>query len=492
MAIRFGTSGWRAVLSEEFTFANVRRLAHALAGHIKEHAEFGFPGSEYRRHLGSGAGPEIPLAVIAYDTRFMAEDFAREIAEVFAAAGVRTLLSDADAPTPAAAWAILEHKAVGGVVITAGHNPSQYNGFRWTPYWGGPATSEITADIERRFALITHHAIRSMAYDKALRDGWIVPTDLRAGYFKQLRRLVDVKRLKASKLRVAVDAMNGASRRYLRPFLEEAGLAVTGLREERDVLFGGSSPEPTPHRLEAMVEAVKKKGLCLGLACDGDGDRFGIVDQGGIWVSANDVLALTLYHIAEHKGMKGSVARSLMTSHFVDAVAKAYGLRVRETPMGFKWVGDLLRSGDFVLGGEESAGLSIAGHVPEKDGILACLLMTELVAVEGMSLVKIREGLFKKYGTFRNTRVSIELEGAGTSKDLSDRLKQKPPLDLAGSAVWRIDETDGFKFILKDGRWLGLRISGTEPVARLYAEAPDEKGLHALVEEGRKIIRGKK
>jgi len=281
MAIRFGTSGWRAILSEDFTFVNVRRLAHAIAGHIKEHPEFGFTGSEYRRHLGGAPGPEIPLVIIGYDTRFMAEDFAREIAEVFAAAGVRTLLADGDAPTPAVAWAVLENKAVGGLMVTAGHSPSQYNGMKLTPYWGGPAASEITADIERRFALITHHSIRSMVYDKALRDGWIARADLRTGYFKQLRKLIDVKRLKAARLRLAVDAMHGAARRYLRPFLEEAGLTVTGLREDRDVLYGGQPPDPSPGRLEDLSLLVKGKGLHLGLACDGDGDRFGVVDQGG-------------------------------------------------------------------------------------------------------------------------------------------------------------------------------------------------------------------
>ena len=235
---------------------------------------------------------------------------------------------------------------------------------------------------------------------------------------------------------------------------------------------------------------MRKKRLDLGLACDGDGDRFGILDAGGEWVPANDVLGLALHHLVAHKGMKGGVARNLMTSHFVDAVAKQHGLRVRETPVGFRHVGDLLRSGDFILGGEESAGLSIGGHVPERDGILACLLMAELVACEGKPLAKIREALFKKVGAFHNTRVDFHLESTSDAKDLADRLALKPPLELAGGSVWRIDQTDGFKFILKDGRWLGLRLSGTEPVARLYAEASDAKGLQALIDDGKRIIRG--
>jgi phosphomannomutase len=490
MAIRFGTSGWRAVISEEFTFPNVRRLAHAIAGHIKEHTEYGYAGSEYRQHLGPHPDPGVPVVVIGRDTRMFSEDFSREIAEVLAASGVRTLLASADAPTPAVAWSVLEARALGGVVLTASHGPAQLSGVKWLPFWGGPATPEVTEDIERRLALVTHQTIRSMAYDKAVRDGWIVVKDLRPGYERQLRKLVDLKRLKTARLKVAVDSMHGAVRGYLRPILEESGLETPGLREERDVLFGGRPPEPTPENLSELAGLMRKKRLDLGLACDGDGDRFGILDAGGEWVPANDVLGLALHHLVAHKGMKGGVARNLMTSHFVDAVAKQHGLRVRETPVGFRHVGDLLRSGDFILGGEESAGLSIGGHVPERDGILACLLMAELVACEGKPLAKIREALFKKVGAFHNTRVDFHLESTSDAKDLADRLALKPPLELAGGSVWRIDQTDGFKFILKDGRWLGLRLSGTEPVARLYAEASDAKGLQALIDDGKRIIRG--
>jgi len=490
MAIKFGTSGWRAIISDDCTFANVRKLAHAIAGHLKEDSEFGFNSPDYRAHAGEAVEGRDPTVIVGYDTRFLSEDFAREAAMVFAADGVRVLLAKSDTPTPMVSWAVLDNKAVGGVMVTASHNPPQYNGIKWTPFTGGPANPTITADIERRAGIIGLHAVRTMPYPKAERDGWIVESDFKNSYFKQLRSLLDLKKLKASKLKVGVDALNGSARNYLRPFMESLGLQVEGLGESRDVLFRGGAPEPSPEKLTELAALMKKNKLHLGLACDGDADRFGILDAGGVWIPANEVLGLALHHLIANRGWKGNVARSLMTSHFVDAIAKGNGMRVRETPVGFKYIGELLRTGDFVLGGEESAGMSVRGHVPEKDGLLACLLMAELVAFEKKPLVNIREGLFKKYGTFHNMRVNFDLEPRMV-KDLNDRLRLKPPMDLAGASVWRIDETDGFKFILKDGRWVGLRFSGTEPVVRLYAEAFDAKGLKAMVAAGKDMIGGK-
>ena len=492
MVIEFGTSGWRAVLSEDFTFDNVRKVIHAIAGHVKEHPTVGFHSRDYHDFVGDMKGQESPLVIIGHDPRFQGEAFALEAAEVLAAAGVRSIITESDTPTPVVAWAVLDHKAVGGIVVTASHNPSQYNGIKWTPFWGGPATVDITDDIERRASIYGHQNVRLMANDKAVRDGWISHKDLRASYFKQLKKIVDVKKIKNAKLKIGVDAMHGAARSYLRPFLQEEGIQVLGLNENRDVLFAGHSPEPSSEKLDELRALMKKKELDLGLACDGDADRFGVLDAGGVWISANEVLALALHHLVKNKGMTGGVVRSLMTSHFVDAVAKKNNLRVRETPVGFKYIGELLRHGDFILGGEESGGLSIHGHVPEKDGILACLLMAELVAFEKKPLAKIRDGLFKELGSFHNARLNFRLEDSRMAKDLKDRLTQKPPLTLAGTSVWRIDHTDGFKFILKDGRWMGMRLSGTEPVVRLYAEASDQKGLKNLIEDGKKIISGKK
>ena len=490
--IKFGTSGWRGVVSDEFTFANVRKVAHAVAGNVKESPEVGYNSDEYRQFLHGTAPSRVPTVVVGYDTRFLSEDFAHEIAAVFASDGIRTLFSKTDLPTPAAAWAVLANKAVGGVMITASHNPGQYNGLKWMPYWGGAASPAVTDDLERRIELLGDHSVKTMSDERSLKESWSETLDFRKSYFDQLESLLDVKSIRKAKLRVGVDVMHGSARLYLRSFLEERlGVEVASINEDRDVLFGGRSPEPTPESLAAMAEIVKKRKLSLGLSCDGDGDRFGVLDAGGVWISANDVIALAYEHLAEHRGLKGKAARSVMTSHFVDAVAKAHGSETRETPVGFKYLGELLRSGAFLLAGEESGGLSIRGHVPEKDGVLACVLMLELAALGRKPLVAVRERLHKKVGAFHNARLNYTMDRLRQIIELEERLKAKPPLELAGASVWRIDQTDGFKFILRDGSWLGLRGSGTEPVFRVYAEAHTAQRLREMVDAGKKLLQGK-
>jgi phosphomannomutase len=468
--IRFGTSGWRGIVSDEFTFSNVRKVAHAAAGSIKESPEVGHNSDEYRAFLAGTPPTRVPTVVVGYDTRFLSEEFAKEVAAVMANDGVRTLFSATDLPTPAA----------------------NYNGFKWMPYWGGAASPEITNDLERRVELMGDHSVKTMSDERSTKEAWTETLDFKKSYFDQLESLLDVKAIKKAKLKVGVDVMHGAGRRYLRPFLEERlGVEVIALHEDRDVLFGGRSPEPTPEALVELADLVKKKKLDLGLACDGDADRFGILDAGGEHIPANDVVALAYDHLVVNRGQQGKAARSVMTSHFVDAVAKSHGSETRETPVGFKFLGELLRSGSFLLAGEESGGLSIRGHVPEKDGLLACLLMLELVAFEKKPLAAVRSRLQKKVGEFHNTRINVRMERLRQIIELEERLKVKPPLELAGAAVWRVDQTDGFKFILRDGSWLGLRSSGTEPVFRLYAEARTAKGLQNMLDAGKKLLQGK-
>ena len=489
--IRFGTAGWRAVISDEFTFLNVRKVAHTLSAYIKENPEYGFNSPDYRALIGNLPPSPVPTVVVGFDTRFLSDEFAHEIAGVFALDGVKTLISASDIPTPVVGWAVLNRKAVGGVMITASHNPAQYNGFKWMPFWGGAAVPNVTNDLERRIELLGQHSIKLMSVDRSLRESWIETVDFRSGYFKHLSALLDVKTIKKSKLKVGVDSMHGCARGYLRPFLETLGLEVEGLHEDRDVLFGGRAPEPGAESLRELAELMKKRKLSLGLACDGDADRFGILDAGGEWISANEALALALDHLVTHHGLKGKVARSVMTSHFVDAVAKSHGLETRETPVGFKFIGDLLRTGQYILGGEESGGLTMQGHVPDKDGLLACLLMLEIAAREGKPLSAIRARLFKKVGSFHNIRINYKMERLREMIELEERLRVKPPLELAGGSVWRIDQSDGFKFILRDGGWLGLRPSGTEPAFRVYAEASSPQKLEALVSAGKKLLQGK-
>lgn len=484
-------------MAEDFTSANLVKVAHCISYHIKSNADYGFGGEEYKRSVKNvRSAPKIPTVVIGYDTRYLSEEFAREAAEAFASNGISVILSDREAPTPSVAWAVMENSAVGGVTITASHNPWHYNGLKWTPFWGGPAIPAITNEIEAHTINISQTAAsRRMPFQQAVDTGLVEMRDLRPGYIKQIFSLLDSKRIRKSGLKVAVDSVYGTARSYLRPFLEKLGVSVTGLHEERDVFFGGSSPDTSEETLGELKGLVLKKRLHLGLACDGDADRFGIIDSDGNWVSPNEVLGLVLEHLVKNRGMTGKVCRSVMTSHFVDAVAGSHGLKARETAVGFKYIGDLLRTGQYLLGGEESGGLTVNGHVPEKDGILACLLIAEMVAFENKPLGKIRQLLHKKVGEFVNVRINLRLEGKtsvpGGMHAVTNRLRLRPPLELAGGSVWRIDQTDGFKFIMKDGSWLGLRPSGTEPVVRIYAEASNKARLDVLVNEGRKIVRGK-
>lgn len=493
--IKFGTSGWRAVIAEDFNLATLRRVAHAAAEHVKENREYGYKGEEFLLSLKKAGKPAPKAAkiVIGYDTRYMSEDFARNAAEAIAAEGITAIISDSDAPTPVVAWEVMKNDASGGLMLTASHHPSHFSGVKWTPYWGGPAMPEITADIEARVQALTIAEVEKIIpFDHGVQAGIIKVQDFREDYFKQLDSLLDLGAIKKAGLKVAADALNGAARGYLRPMLERAGAKVTGLREERDVLFGGRAPDTGEESLKGLGEAVVKGKLQIGLACDCDADRFGIVDADGTWISPNLVLGLALEHLAKNRGLKGKVARSVMTSHFVDAIAKSHGLEVRETPVGFKHVGNLMRTGQYLLGGEESGGLTIMNHVPEKDGILACLLMAEMVAYERKPLKKILADLVKKTGTFTNTRLTLQLDKSMHMEGLVEKLKLNPPLSLGGVSVWRIDQTDGFKFIMKDGSWLGLRPAGlADPTVRLYAEAADQKKIAALCEAGRKIVGGK-
>lgn len=492
--IKFGTSGWRAIIAEDFTLNNLRRVTHAVAEHLKENREYGYKGEEYLLHLKNSGRipPKIQHIVVGYDTRYLSEESGRNVAEAFAAEGLTVLLSNMDVPTPVVAWTVMKTFAAGGVMLTASHYPAHYNGFKWTTYWGGPALPEVTDDLETRVQGLTiAESEKFLPFDHAVSAGVIKITDFHESYFKQLYSLLDAGAIKKAGLKIAADSVYGSARTYLRPALEKLGAKVIPLRENRDVLFGGRAPDTEEENLKELRAAVAKNRLDLGLACDCDADRFGVIDSDGTWISPNLVLGLALEHLVKNRGFKGKIARSLMTSHFADAVGRQYGLTVRETPVGFKHVGNLLRTGAYLIGGEESGGLSIMGHVPEKDGILACLLMAELVAYERKPIKKILAELNRKVGNFVNSRIDVNVDKGVNLAAVLEKLTHRPPLNLSGASVWRIDHTDGFKFIMKDGSWLGLRPSGTEPLVRIYAEAPTKTKMETLLEAGKKIISGK-
>ena len=470
--IKFGTSGWRGVIADDFTFSRVRAVTQAIADHL------------------TSQGLKDKGVVVGYDTRFLSERFAAEAVKVLAGNGIRSYLSNRDVPTPAVAFEIIRRKAAGGINFTASHNPPEYNGLKFSPSWGGPALPETTKDIEARAnALVDKNSIPVMPLAEARQKGMFEEADFRKFYLDDLRKKIDFDPIKKAKLKIAVDVLYGTGRDYLDSSLRDAGCAVTVVHGNRDALFGGHSPEPSEENLADLSAVMKKSRFDIGLGVDGDADRFGILDQDGTYINPNQVLALVLDYLCRTRGWKGGAARSIATSHLVDAVAKKHGIEVYETSVGFKFIGDLLVQGKIIFGGEESAGMTIKDHVPEKDGILACLLVAEMVSSERKSLKEMLKRLYKEVGTILNDRINIHLTEANRA-EVNARLSQ-PLSELGGMRIKGKKTTaDGTKYMLEDDSWVLMRASGTEPVVRVYVEAGSEQTIKELSEAGRKFILG--
>jgi alpha-D-glucose phosphate-specific phosphoglucomutase len=470
--IKFGTSGWRGVIADDFTVARVRAVTQAIADHL------------------IAQGLKDKGVIVGYDTRFMSERFAAEAVRILAANGIHSWLSNRDVPTPVVSFEIIRRKAAGGINFTASHNPPQYNGLKFSPAWGGPALPETTKDIEARAnALVDKNTIAALSSAEAKDKGLVEETDFSKAYLDDLRKKVDFEPIRKAKLKVAVDLLYGTGRGYLDAALREAGCAVTVLHGQRDALFGGHAPEPSEENLAELSAMMKKGRFDIGLAVDGDADRFGFLDADGTYINPNQALALVLDYLCRTRGWKGGAARSIATSHLVDAVAKKHGIDVYETGVGFKYIGDLLVQGKIIFGGEESAGLTIKDHVPEKDGIIACLLAAEMVAREKKSLKELLKRLYKEVGTILNHRINIHLTESNR-KEVGERLSQ-PLTELGGLRVKGKKTTaDGTKYMLDDDSWVLMRASGTEPVVRLYVEAGSEERIKSLSDAGRKYILG--
>jgi alpha-D-glucose phosphate-specific phosphoglucomutase len=456
--IKFGTSGWRARIADAYTFANVRRLTRAIADHLRD------------------TGEAERGVVVGYDTRFLSEDFAAAAAGTLAQAGVRCRLAVAAVPTPTVAHAVLHHRAAAGITITASHNPASDNGLKLSGSTGGPALPEVTRAIETRVAGLGDPGGLPLAEARAA--GLVEPADLAPAYLDHCRGLIDLDAIRRARLRVVVDVMYGPARGYLDRLLAEGGCEVTLLHGTRDVTFGGHPPEPAEEHLGELIGMVRERGAHLGLATDGDADRFGVVDGDGTVLAPNPILALVLRHLLHHRGWRGGVARSVATTHLLDALAARHGCELHETPVGFKYLGDLITQGRAMFGGEESGGMSLRGHPPEKDGILACLLVAEVVAVEGCALGAVLERLYREVGRLLSIRVNVPLS-EGVRRALPARMAG-PPATLGPLAVTRVQTTDGLKLHLDGGAWVLVRPSGTEPVARLYVEARDAPTVEAL------------
>jgi phosphoglucomutase len=455
-AIKFGTSGWRAIIAEDFTFANVRLATAAIAGHVCSH------------------NPK-PTLIVGHDTRFFAEEFTLAAAEILREHGVHVLLCDGATPTPTIAYEIRRRKVDGAINFTASHNPAEYQGLKFSGPDGGPALPEVTHDIEARAAKLGERAPAKP------NDQPFEKIDPRESYLERLSQLVNFKAIRDANISVVTDALHGCGAGYLDHALTSHGVSVEAMRTNRDVLFDGSGPDVSEENLRPLRKEVLAKKAAVGLATDGDADRFGILDSDGAWMQPNHMLAMLYDYIVETRAWKMPAARSVATSHLIDAVARLYGTTIIQTPVGFKYIGELIQQDKIALGGEESAGLSIRGHVPEKDGILACLLVAEMVAVRRASLAEQLRALFKRAGReFWPLRTNLHLPDDVRLKTV-ERLKADFSTFL-GRHVKQMDRTDGLKMEFDDGSWVLLRLSGTEPLLRVYTEA-------ATVEESSKIAR---
>lgn len=460
--IRFGTSGWRGIFCEDFTFDNVRVVCQAIADHLQA-ADIAEKG-----------------VVVGYDSRFMGERFARQAVSVLTGSGIPAFLCNRDTPTPVISAEILRRQAAGAINFTASHNPAEYNGIKFSPAWGGPALPETTRDIEQRAnALLGEVCYREMPLEKAIAQGLAQEIDPCEDYLRDLDAHLDSRAIATSGMTIAVNTLYGTGRGYLDSYLRRLNLNVVSANDHRDPTFGGMPPEPAAAYMRDFIAVVAgDSSIALGLATDGDADRFGIIDSDGTFIEPNYVLALLADYLLRRRG-RGDLARSVATSHLLDAVARHHGVKLHETPVGFKYIGELIASEKILIGGEESAGLSVRGHVPEKDGILACLLVAEMVAVEKKSLRDLLADLYARVGTFctrrQNITLSPELEAAFPQRIAS------PPTALAGRKVQEVVTIDGTKLLLDDGSWVLYRKSGTEPVVRVYAEAGSEAALDEVL-----------
>jgi phosphoglucomutase len=454
--IKFGTSGWRAVMAEEFTFANVQRAVTGIARHV------------------ASQKPKGARVIVGRDPRFLGETFCSMAAEILTAHGIVPLVVAEAAPTPAFAHAVVQNKADGVINFTASHNPPEYNGIKFSTPDGCPALPEVTKKIEAE--IVAGDSAPAKVSTGAPAEQ--VSLDPKPGYLKRLGEIVDLDVIRKANLRVAFDPMWGAARGYSDELLRGAGVQVASVHDYRDVLFGGHAPEPDDHLLEDLRKKMRETGAQIGIATDGDADRFGVVDADGKFLQPNYVIALLFDYLVESRGWKNGVAKSVATTNLINALAKHHEVELHETPVGFKYIGELIMQDKIAIGGEESAGLSIRHHVPEKDGLLAGLLCCEAVARRGKSLGEQLQAISNQVGSYfperQNFRLTPEVKDKFTEKLKSD------PRDFCGHPVNQVVRTDGLKLVFSDGSWVCYRLSGTEPVVRVYTEARSEKGLEKL------------
>ena len=457
--IKFGTDGWRGVIADDFTTGNVRRVARAVAAYIQRYEQ-----------------PERGVA-IGYDLRFGSERFAQAAAEELARAGLRVWLAADHTPTPVVSYAVRHWQTAGAVMITASHNPWQWNGVKFKASYGGSASPEIVRKIEAAIDVPVPQQP----------GGDIRHADFRAPYLEHVARLANLKKIASAGLRLAVDPMYGTSRGYLPALFEQHGIPNREVHGVRNPLFPGLNPEPIEPHVEGLRRAVLESGCDAGFALDGDADRVGAIDRTGEMVDSHRIFGLLLEYLLEQRGLRGEVAKTFSTTKMVDRIAARHGLVLHETPIGFKHICDLMLERDILIGGEESGGIGVKGHLPERDGILVSLLLAELMADRGKTLGELVDELHRRYGPQVYNRLDLHLSPG--QKERAVAALAKAPANIAGFSVTGVETLDGIKFLLEPDAWVLVRVSGTEPLLRLYAEAPSADAVAAILSQMEELVR---
>lgn len=485
MPIHFGTDGWRGVMSDTFTFHNLRLVTQAIADAVAS--------NEWLDNQHQNLNPDPKRMVVGFDTRFLSDRFAVEAARVLAANGFKVFLSTADIPTPAVSHAILDLKAIGGVMITASHNAPRYNGAKLKAAYGGSAVGEQCRRVE---IYLNDNEARGrgpnlMDFDRAKEDGLIERFNPTPSYYDHLRSLINFDLIEENPQHVVVDSMYGSGRGQIKGILQGTGCEIFEVRGEMNPGFGGIHPEPIMRYLGALAGAIAAGHGYLGLATDGDADRIAAMDGRGQYVDPHRILALALKYLVEERGMTGKVVKTVSTTRMLDRLAAKYDLEIIETPVGFNHIADHMLSDDVLIGGEESGGMSFKGHIPEGDGVLMGLLLIEMVAAKKMPLDEMIDLLLAEVGPSHYARLDFRLTRPIAKEESVKRMRDQAPAHIGRYKVSKVSTLDGVKFAFEDDSWLLIRPSGTEPVLRVYAEAQSPEMVDALLTYGRSIAESK-
>lgn len=461
MNIKFGTDGWRGIIARDFTFQNVRTVTQAICDYLLSTTNY-----------------QPSTILVGYDCRFLSREFAQASAAVLQGNGFKVLLADNPVPTPVVSFNVVKRKASGAIVITASHNPYQFNGLKVKSSEGASASPEVTREFEKRIKAAqvryTVDQVQEMNFDQA--------------YFSHISDLVDMSVVKKKKIRVCIDPLFGTARGYLEALLKHTSLHIVSDNNWRDPLFGGLNPEPIAHNMSSLMQAVKKEKAAIGIALDGDADRVGMVDSQGVFVNSHQIFSLLLLHLIKNKKQKGTVVKTISGTYLIEKICRKYDLTLRETSIGFKYIGDLMLKEDVLIGGEESGGIGFRGHIPERDGILSALYMLELMAFSGKDLAHLRDEMFNEFGTSCYDRVDLALSAPLNKNEFTGQMKTEIAHSSLSQEVSAFKDYDGLKTILSDGSWLLLRPSGTEPMVRIYAESDRKTKVKKLIDLGYKLV----